>query len=50
MTLEKLLIFGFALAVFTALAVTGKNMMVDHEPRYDGYSEKVRDLVDLTVQ
>jgi hypothetical protein len=50
MTLEKLLIFGFALAVMFALTMTGRGMMEEHEPRYDGYTEKVEDLVDLTTE
>ena len=50
MTLEKLLILGFAIAVMTALSVVGRNMMEDHEPRYGTYSDRVEDLVDMTTQ
>lgn len=50
MTLEKLLIFGFAIAAVTALTLTATGTMDDHEPRYDTYSDRVEGLVDLTTQ
>ena len=46
MTLEKLLIFGFALAVASALTVTATNMAKDRKPDYDGYQSKVQDTLD----
>lgn len=46
MTLEKLLIFGFAIAVVTALAITGTRMNERNEPRNTGYQGQVRDMVD----
>ena len=49
MTLEKLLILGFALALMYAITVVGKNMMEDHEPRYGSYTEGVDDLIGLTT-
>lgn len=48
MTLEKLLIFGLAIAVFTALAVTATNMSNDKKPAYETYQDKVESLVDAT--
>ncbi len=45
MTLEKLLIFGFGLAVVTALAVTGTNMANNRAPDYDGYKTKTTDML-----
>lgn len=48
MTLEKLLIFGFGLAVVTALAITATNMSNDKEPAYNTYQDKVKTLVDAT--
>lgn len=48
MTLEKLLIFGFSIAVVTALAVTATNMANDREPSYGTYKGKVEALVDAT--
>jgi hypothetical protein len=48
MTLEKLLIFGFAIAVATALTLTATGMMEDNEPRYGTYSDRVEDLVEMT--
>ena len=50
MTLEKLLIFGFAIAAVIALTVTATNMMNDHEPRYDTYTDRVEDLTEMTNQ
>jgi len=50
MTLEKLLLFGFALAAVTALTRTGTGMMEDHEPRYGTYSDRVENLVEMTTQ
>jgi hypothetical protein len=46
MTLEKLLIFGFALAVMIALTVTATNMSADRTPDYDGYQQKVQDTMN----
>ncbi len=46
MTLEKLLIFGFGLAVASALAFTATNMANDRKPDYEGYQEKVQTTVD----
>ena len=46
MTLEKLLILGFALAVMTALTVTATNMSKDRRPDYQGYQQKVQDTMD----
>jgi hypothetical protein len=45
MTLEKLLIFGFALAVMIALTVTATTMSRDRQPDYDGYRQKVEDTM-----
>jgi hypothetical protein len=49
MTLEKLLILGFAIAAVTALTLTGTGMMEDHEPRYGTYADRVEDLVEMTA-
>ncbi len=46
MTLEKLLIFGFAIAVAFALATTATNMANDRKPDYEGYQDKVQKTVD----
>lgn len=46
MTLEKLLIFGFALAVLTALTFTAKNMANDRKPDYQGYQKEVQETVN----
>lgn len=46
MTLEKLLIFGFAIAVTTAIAVTATNMSNDKGPAYSGYRDKVTTLIE----
>lgn len=46
MTLEKLLIFGFGIAVASALAFTATNMANEREPDYEGYQQKVQDTVD----
>lgn len=48
MTLEKLLIFGFGIAVVTALTITATGMSEDKEPAYDTYHGKVEALVDAT--
>jgi hypothetical protein len=48
MTLEKLLIFGFGLAVVVALTVTATGMSKDKKPAYDTYHGKVEALVDAT--
>lgn len=46
MTLEKLLIFGFGIALVTALAVTGSNMANDRKPDYSGYKEKTTTMLE----
>ena len=46
MTLEKLLIFGFGIAVVTALTVTATTLAEDRAPQYDGYRGKVETLVE----
>lgn len=46
MTLEKLLIFGFALALASALTFTATNMAKDRKPDYQGYQDKVQKTVD----
>jgi len=48
MTLEKLLIFGFAIAVATVLAITATGIAERRSPQNDGYQDRVRDLVDPT--
>lgn len=46
MTLEKLLIFGFALAALFAVTTVGTNMMKDRGDANDKYEEAVGDLTD----
>jgi hypothetical protein len=46
MTLEKLLILGFAIAVMTALAVTATGIAERRAPQNDAYQAEVRDMVD----
>lgn len=47
MTLEKLLLIGFALAVVTALAVTARNMVEDDtSPRNDRYRQGVGEMLE----
>jgi hypothetical protein len=48
MTLEKLLIFGFAIAVVTALAVSGRTMVENREPGNDAYRAKTEALLEKT--
>lgn len=48
MTLEKLLIFGFGIAVVTVLALTATNMSKDKAPAYNTYQGKVSSLVNAT--
>ena len=48
MTLEKLLIIGFALAVSTVLAVTATGIAERRAPQNDRYQDQVRDMVDPT--
>lgn len=48
MTLEKLLIFGFGLALVTALTITATNMSKDKAPAYDTYKGKVTTLIEAT--
>jgi hypothetical protein len=48
MTLEKLLILGFAIAVMTALAVTATQMTERREPQNNRYEDQIRDMVDPT--
>jgi hypothetical protein len=47
MSLEKLLIFGFALAVVAALTLSGRDMKSDREVQTDGYKEKVNGLAEM---
>jgi hypothetical protein len=44
MTLEKLLIFGFALAALFAITTVGTNMMSDRSDANDDYEDAVSDL------
>ena len=46
MTLEKLLLLGFAIAVVTAITVTGRGMVEDKEEPYGEYKERVQDIVE----
>lgn len=46
MTLEKLLILGFAIAVATVLAVTATGIAERREPQNTRYQDQVRDMVD----
>jgi len=45
MTLEKLLIFGFALAAVTALTTIAANMAGERKPDYGGYQSKVNETM-----
>ena len=45
MTLEKLLIFGFALAALFAITTVGTNMMQDRGDANDDYETAIDDLV-----
>lgn len=44
MTLEKLLIFGFALAALFAVTTVGANMMSDRSGQNDKFESAVGDL------
>jgi hypothetical protein len=44
MTLEKLLIFGFALAALFAITTVGTNMMNDRSDANDDYEDAISDL------
>mgnify|MGYP000400942667 CR=1 FL=1 len=44
MTLEKLLIFGFALAALFAITTVGANMMKDRGDANDEYESAIDDL------
>ena len=46
MTLEKLLIFGFALAALFAITTVAFNMMTDRGDQNDEYEGAVSDLTD----
>ena len=46
MTLEKLLIFGFALAALFAITTVGTNMMSDRSDANDQYEDATGDLAD----
>ena len=46
MTLEKLLIFGFALAALFAITTVGVGMMTDRGEANDQYESAVQDLTD----
>lgn len=46
MTLEKLLIFGFAIAVVTVLAITATGIAERRAPQNQGYQSQVREMVD----
>lgn len=48
MTLEKLLIFGFAIAVAAAIAFTAASTADDREPDYTGYKGKVEKMIEKT--
>jgi hypothetical protein len=45
MTLEKLLIFGFGMAVVMALTLGASKLADDRAPRYNSYSTKVDTLI-----
>lgn len=47
MSLEKLLIFGFSLAVVAALTLSGRDMKGDREVQRDGYKAKIEDLSEM---
>jgi len=46
MTLEKLLIFGFALAALFAITTVAVNMMSDRGDQNEQYESSVSDLTD----
>jgi hypothetical protein len=46
MTLEKLLIFGFALAALFAITTVAVNMMTDRSDQNDQYEQATGDLAD----
>ena len=46
MTLEKLLIFGFALAALFAITIVAVNMMTDRGEQNEAYEGAVSDLTD----
>ena len=46
MTLEKLLVFGFALAALFAITTVGTNMMSDRADANDQYETAVDDLTN----
>ena len=46
MTLEKLLILGFAIAVVTGLAITATGIADRRGPQNNAYQDQVRDMVD----
>lgn len=46
MTLEKLLIFGFALAALFAITTVGANMMSDRGEANQQYEDKIKELSD----
>lgn len=46
MTLEKLLIFGFALAALFAITTVGTNMMSDRGEANEAYKSEVQGLAD----
>lgn len=48
MTLEKLLIFGFALAVCIALTAIAASLADDRSPQAKGYKSKVTTMVKRT--
>ena len=48
MTLEKLLIFGFAIAVVAALATNGRTIADNRTPDYRTYHVEVTELVAQT--
>lgn len=48
MTLEKLLIFGFGLAVAAAITIAAARITDDRAPEYQGYTSKVTDMIDKT--
>ena len=46
MTLEKLLIFGFALAALFAITTVGTNMMSDRGEENQQYEDEIANLAD----
>jgi len=46
MTLEKLLILGFAIAVMTALAVTATGIAERRAPQNSAYQSEIADMID----